>query len=55
MNKKFLGIRVGTILMAFISLLVSMLIWFYVEYENVSSEDASVTASVACQEVYNAL
>ena len=46
MDKKFLGIRIGTFVMAIISLIAAVLIWFYVEYDKMNQEELSGTALV---------
>ncbi len=54
MNKKILGIKVGTILMAAISLLVASIIWFYVEYAKLAESQTATEAFVESQEVNHA-
>ena len=51
MDKKFLGIRIGTFVLAAVSLIVAVVIWFYVEYEKSNAQDPAATAYVACDEV----
>ena len=48
MNKKFLGIKIGTWISAAISLLIAMLIWIYVEYDK--ALDSSPETSEGCDE-----
>lgn len=43
MNKKFLGIRIGTFLQIFVCLLIAFAIWFAVKFNN--AEEASKEAA----------
>ena len=46
MDKKFLGIRIGSIITAIVCLLAAFCIWIYVEYERTSDATDTVTAQL---------
>ena len=40
MNKKFLGIKISTIIAAAVCLAISFFVWIYVRYDKISSESS---------------
>lgn len=49
MNKKFLGIKIGTWISAVICLVIATLIWIYVEYDK-ALDSSSTETSQGCDE-----
>lgn len=45
MNKKILGIRIGTILSVILSLITAVVFWLFVKYSESGAENASVAFS----------
>ena len=41
MDRKFLGIKIGTIVAAVVCLVLSFFIWMYVRYEKIATDDAN--------------
>ena len=39
MNKKFLGIRIGTILSTLLCLIIAIVFWFFVEYSDLHATE----------------
>ena len=50
MNKKFLGIKIGTWISAVICLAIAMLIWIYVEYDKTLDSAQQPDTSEGCDE-----
>ena len=50
MNKKFLGVRVSTIIAAVVCVALSFLIWTYVRYEKIAT-DTSAAAFLFTDEI----
>ena len=50
MNKKFLGIKIGTWISAVVCLVIATLIWIYVEYDKALDSVQQPEASEGCNE-----